>query len=526
MTKTSIDDLDTDDVRDLFGSEIYIRGEEYFENGCVVSIELINSDTIAGIVRGNDDYNVSVSVDDTGDIVCDCSCPCDFDCKHAAALLLKWLSVKGQYARGDKNRRKETLDDMISKKSKEELANILKNIVVKHPEFKALIKVEKREILSKVKALFSQFWDWDEVSTLISELETILEGIKRNEAQWDNELLALMDSCSRVMVKGADNVHDDNGDLSAFLDEWFVVYGRMFSKAKPSAGERKRFVKSIFEMIDEDEYGYDRSYEKALIGMCASNEDIALIKEAILVRTNQNDDYHDDYNDLLLELYDKLGMNDEYIKTAEESGYVDQLVDKLVSLNRLDEALNVCEKWRKSEFSATAENKRIDILRKLGRTGDAKSGLFDMLKKTGDIGYALRLKAECKEEDEWKKYLDEIIALSERSKRFSLLSRIYYNEGDFLGAYKYSESVSDLDYLEKLAKKLGDKNPELACSLFKRLCFGWIKRGSGWPYEKAGKMLAAIKKLDKDGSLFEIAKQDVIKMHKKKYSLMHILEAV
>jgi len=117
----TIKDIKIEDVQNLFDSIIFLRGEEYFEEGCVRSIEPINSVTINGIVSGNQNYNVSVSIDAEGDIICDCWCPCDFNCKHAAALLLKWLSIKDNYNKKLKDIesfKKESINQILAKKSK------------------------------------------------------------------------------------------------------------------------------------------------------------------------------------------------------------------------------------------------------------------------------------------------------------------------------------------------------------------------------------------------------------------------
>src|SRR3989338_9299483 len=120
----SIKDITIEDVQDLFDSIIYLRGEEYFESECVKDIEPVDSSTLTGIVRGNNKYNVTITIDSNEDISCECSCPCDFNCKHAAALLLKWLSVKSGHNKGLKEAeppRKESIKDTLDKKSKEEL---------------------------------------------------------------------------------------------------------------------------------------------------------------------------------------------------------------------------------------------------------------------------------------------------------------------------------------------------------------------------------------------------------------------
>lgn len=521
----SIQQIKIEDVQRLFGSEIYARGEEYFEEGYVKSIEPLNSATIAGIVYGTQKYNVSASIGGEDDIVCKCSCPCDFNCKHAAALLLKWLSVKKNYKtlkNGGRHGR-ESIDEMLSKKSKEELAAILKDIIIKHPELKPLVKVEQGEILQEIIALFSQFWDWNETGGLTSRLDNILEGIRRNKTSWDKDLLREMEMCSAVMAENTGNVHDDNGELGTFVEEWFATYGEVFSKTKPTADEKKVFVMKILDLIKKDDYGFDTCYERALNGMCSTKEDIGIIKEGFKSGRFR---YATDYGDLFLELYDKLGMDKEYLHAAREGGFSEELIDKLVSLNRLEEALEECKKNDKKDFwGTTIEDKKIEILKKLGRKEETNEAIFELLKRTGIFSYFLKLKQECRK-DEWKKYLGEIVAHSKNNKRFDILSRAYYTEGDLKAAYEYSGQVIDYEYLELLAKKLGGGHPELACNLFKRLCFIWIEGGAGWPYKKAGKMLAEIKKLDKKGGFFREAKEEVIAQHKKKYSLMHIVEAV
>lgn len=115
----TIKDVTHDEVHDLFDGAIYFRSEEYFECDSMKSIDPLDSSTITGIVRGNQDYNVTVTIDSEGDIACECSCPCDFNCKHAAALLLKWPSIKDKYdkeIKKAKSRKKESINDILGKK--------------------------------------------------------------------------------------------------------------------------------------------------------------------------------------------------------------------------------------------------------------------------------------------------------------------------------------------------------------------------------------------------------------------------
>jgi tetratricopeptide (TPR) repeat protein len=291
------------------------------------------------------------------------------------------------------------------------------------------------------------------------------------------------------------------------------------------------------ELMRKDEYGLDSSFEKAFIGMCDSEEDIKLIKE--YYKPSQDDEDEDSmyYIDLYLELYDKLGMDEEYVSIAKTEGFSSKLIDKLISLGKLEEALVECNKIKKKnsfENIAFLENinsfydidsKKLEILKKLGKKEEFKKMLLNMVRTDGDINDALRLKKESTKE-EWQIFLKEIISDAKKKDRDSLLSKIYYHENDFKSAYEYSQEIKDLNYLELLAKKLTGAYPLLACEIFKKLCFIWIDSGSGWPYKKAGKMLEAIKKLDKQGKFFNKTKNEIISKHKKKYSLMEVIENV
>jgi uncharacterized Zn finger protein len=527
MATRTIEDLTIDDVHELFDSVIFLRGEEYYDEGCVLLIEPLDPQRIKGIVQGTQKYDVSISIDAEGEITCECSCPCDFNCKHAAAALLKWLSIKKRYKnklQQGKSSSKESLVQLLEKKSKEELIELLKTVIEKHPEFTSLVKIERKEVVSAIKRLFSQYWDWDEVQDLIDQLEAILEGIRRNKQAWNKALLDEMSMCSKMMIKNVENIHDE-GDLSIFLDDWFEIYGELFSTTKPTINEKKEFIRTIVKWIEKDDYGYDSSYEKALVGMSKTEEDITLIKTCLEATESRYPGDKEYYQEFYLELYDKIGMDEKYIEIAEQSGLTSVLIDKLIALNRLDEALKICNENIQEDFSMHLEIKKIEILKKLGKKPELAQGLFNFLEKTGEFNYYLKLKQESPKE-EWKNYLERIITDAKNKRRFDLLSRIYYTEKDFKNAYEYTQDIHDLDYLELLAKKLTTANPELACKLFKRLCFDWITQDAGWPYKKSGKMLEVIKRIDKQGMFFKQTKEEIIREHKKKYSLMEVIERI
>src|SRR5215472_5857602 len=80
-------------LRRLAGAQSYQRGLDYFSHGHVESLEDI-SDGIRAIVRGNQDYAVSLTSDE-GVLDYSCDCPVGSDgafCKHCVAAALAWLN--------------------------------------------------------------------------------------------------------------------------------------------------------------------------------------------------------------------------------------------------------------------------------------------------------------------------------------------------------------------------------------------------------------------------------------------------
>jgi len=532
----TIKDIAKENIEELFNGNIFSRGEEYFEDGLVESMELLDNNTIIGIVVGNERYKVTISLDPEGDIICDCTCPCEFNCKHSAALLLKWLSEKEGFKENKTPLKiedeggtfnKEPIEKIIADKSKEELVTIITEMINRNPELKSLIVLRKNEIVQKIQTIFSRFWDWNEIRELISELELILQGIKKSRHLWGKEILEEIEKASSIIIRRMDSVHDDEGAISDFLEDWYELYGEIFATTTPPKEEKIDFIKKILKLIENDEYGLEESYEKAFLGMCKNLDDVELIQEHYKKDKNVKDEgnfYDGDYYDqFYLELYEKIGANDKFLELSRDKGFLLETIDKLIHLERFEEALKECEKQK--EFSEDIENRKIILLKRFNRNKEAKEILFNLANKTGEIGYAKKLKNECKDE-EWKKYLKKLLDTSKKKNQKEFVSRIYFNEEDYKNAYEYGKDLSDTGYLELLAKKLSKEHANYASQILRRLCFGYISQGSGWPYKKAGQLLKDIKKIDGSGSFYKKTKQEIILKHKKKYSLMEIIEKI
>ena len=310
-----------------------------------------------------------------------------------------------------------------------------------------------------------------------------MEGIKKNKKLWGRELLEEIEKSSNIIIAGVDSVHDDDGALSSFLEDWYETYGGMFSSTNPSKEEKIEFIKKILKLNEKDEYGLESSYEKAFLGMCKNIEDIELIKTYYKHEDPDDEGYYDEF---FLSLYGKIGDNEKFLEFSKDKAFSVARIRKLIQLERFEEALKECEKQK--EFSEEIENMKIELLRKFSRSKELRELLFNLADKTEDMSYVKKLKKECNK-GEWNKYLEKLIANAIKNNWKAFVSRIYFNEEDYKNAYEYSKSMSETDYLERLAKKLSKGHPDYSCQILKKLCFKNIGYGSGWPYKKAGQLL-------------------------------------
>jgi uncharacterized Zn finger protein len=80
-------------IRRLAGMPSYQHGVDYFSHGHVESLEG-HGGRVHGVVRGNQDYTVSLAADE-GVLDYSCDCPVGTDgsfCKHCVAVALAWLN--------------------------------------------------------------------------------------------------------------------------------------------------------------------------------------------------------------------------------------------------------------------------------------------------------------------------------------------------------------------------------------------------------------------------------------------------
>src|ERR1700724_3681813 len=97
-------------IRRLAGPQSYQRGLDYFSHGHVESLEE-REGTVVAIVRGSEDYAVTLAVDE-GVLDYTCDCPVGSDgifCKHCVAAALAWLGRAAGQLKGPRRGKAKAL---------------------------------------------------------------------------------------------------------------------------------------------------------------------------------------------------------------------------------------------------------------------------------------------------------------------------------------------------------------------------------------------------------------------------------
>ena len=161
--------MNIQDFEKSIESKIVLRGREYYNSGCIMSLVYDEDDDewIAEI-SGSDDYTVTVRLSETGDILAtSCSCPYDYGmyCKHQAAVFYSlrksWGETSAIKEKADTKKSSQMkFEDMLKKIEKDELISFLTEHASENKRFKSEFMLrfadkfmDKSDILSYARNL-------------------------------------------------------------------------------------------------------------------------------------------------------------------------------------------------------------------------------------------------------------------------------------------------------------------------------------------------------------------------------------
>ena len=476
------------------------RGYDYYVGGQVDEEYVRKGDTYIFRVEGREAYEVSVELDDSGEIIhAECDCPYDLGpiCKHKAAVFFQLAEIinNGDVKWDAKQSPTELpgIKEVLNKLPKEELIRIIIEIAQKNETLEESLilrysdgtnEQELEQVAKLIRRIVNKYVgrggviQYGQISDYVDEMGGILEKA-RNTA---NSLLALeiIIMVLHEAVEAYQYAYDSDGDIECLVSECFEVMEDLVLGEKFSDSSLKQ---KLFNRLLEDsnDHAYDdwQEFIIDILRLCAEVADTValrlLLKDRIMAYLNNPD--IDEYAAPLLQILHRLivvyGTDAEALQFEEENSahasFREMLIERAKKENNFEKVIALAmEGEKQDDFHAgrTPQWKEIryDAYKKLSLKAE-QAGLAKELLFEGHFEYYQELK-DLNTGDE-KEFYNELKAKLKKDTRWQA-KNMYINlieqEEDTDEIMSYVRE--NPQYIARYADFLKEKYPDEVVALY------------------------------------------------------------
>jgi tetratricopeptide (TPR) repeat protein len=534
-----------DDILKKVGERSFERGRRYFQESAIFNARRQGA-TLKAYCEGSrpEPYSVRVTFGSEGIGEANCSCPVGEGgyCKHVAALLLTWLH------RPEEFREVEELDKALEQRSKAELIALIKQMLLRCPELEVLLEtplpgskrrgrgvVDPETYRRQAAAAFHYGRDcWGVEAHIAQELEAIVaigDGFAAQE-DWASAA-AVYQAVSAEVLANYEMFHDEEGRLGSVVQACVEGLGRCLS----GVGEENRegVLKALFEVyrFDVDFGGAGLGDEVPGIVLKQSTVEerrkvAGWVRAAIPKGGNWSTDWQRRVlGGFLLKLEGDID-DEKFLDICRETGRLGDLVDRLLTLGRLEEAEAEARKANDYELLQIAgilvghghgkvaerlmverskTTKDLRILEWLeshytatNKPAEALSLAQRLFKLQPRLSYYQRIRELAGQLGKWAKLRQELLQMIS-GKEWGLLIDIYLDEGEIevaLEVLKHNQAniqALGASYLIKVARAAEKPHPREAIKLYQQMAEGLIAARGRENYREACGYLRRIRGL-------------------------------
>jgi uncharacterized Zn finger protein len=485
------------DVRNWTDDVYFQRGQNYYKQGAIYD-QRKQGMSLKSKCAGSQApfYRQEVLFSSHGIESAECSCPVGEGghCKHTVALLLTWVNDPDSFQEA------ESLDVVLEKRSKAELISVIKEMLEQEPDLESLLELPLTEADSQplnIKAIRQQAnrafqgadFEWGYAREIKRDLNPLLKlasgYLFRNDAE--NSALVYETIVETILENENAALGDEEGELLGVVYECCEGLGKCLS-AVSNTKQRMELLQVLFSAYQWDTIkiggiGAADNVPEILTSQSTPSErtEIAKWTREIMPKGNSwSDGYHREVLGRLLLDLEADNLDDEaYLKICRQTGRLNDLIDRLLILNRLKETEDAARKAEDYPLFKAIEiftkHKRADLAEKLvierlqtSRDKDVDERLIewlsDRLRGHGDLSSSLELEERlfwkypnlekykqlhklAKQLDRWDVLRIQIIADLEKKQDFDFLITLYLYE---------KEVGLALATLKKLPQRWGD----------------------------------------------------------------------
>lgn len=352
--------LTESDVRRWVGEASFGRGQRYFRQGHILNPRR-QGDTLKARCLGSrpQPYQVEVTLGSGGVVAGGCSCPVGGGghCKHAAALLLTWLHEPDAFLEV------EDLETALNRRSKAELVALIRRMVARYPDLETLLElpvvgeaeaprpVDAEVIRRQASNVFYGigYDDWGAVYGMAQQLHELVEigDDYAGRGSW-RDAATVYQAMAQETLDHYGMMHDEEGELHGVINRCIEGLGECL-KATEDPLQREVLLRALFDVYrwDVDFGGIDMGYQApGIILEQATPEErrqvARWVRDALPTGDSWSDDYHRQrYGGFLLNLEEDWLDDEAFLRICRETRRWRDLVDRLLVLGRVDEAVAV-----------------------------------------------------------------------------------------------------------------------------------------------------------------------------------------
>lgn len=538
-------------IRNLTDSGSFARGQSYYNNGYISSPRRQGMELQAKSLGSTAaSYHVRVVFSQDGIVSTHCSCPIGAACKHVVALLLTWLRESDMFAEV------EELTTLLAQREKDELIALIKRMVDLYPDLEDLLNLPvagaastgkiidpdiiRRRVLNAMPDEYDDYgYGYYETSSNLYPTIQLGEDYLK-EGDWRNAQV-VYSTTAEAVLDSYDDFHDEEGDILSVVNDCVLGLGRSLALANDADG-RLTILRSLFHVYawDMDIGGYGVSDEvPSTILEQANADEKAQIAEWVReqIPTAENNDFSANWRrnalgGFLLDLEADTLDDEAFLRTCRETGRMHELVDRLLVLGRVDEAVSEVEQMDDTALLRTANlfrtHQRDELAQKLvvdrakSSTGDRLIiWLKEFAEEQGDSESALQytsslfdlhpeskryedLKRIAEPTGQWQTMQAEILQRLEERENYLLLTKIYLLEGDIDQALRMlpqSRNTPRLGWYVggnlslEVAAAAATKRPEAAIRLYLEQAERLIGARDRKNYAAAARLLKEVKRI-------------------------------
>lgn len=544
--KESYPDLSIEDIQAWVDPASYRRGESYFRQGAIIEPRQQGMTLKASCLGSSaPSYRVQATLDEDGIADAECSCPVGNGghCKHVAALLLAWLDNPESFA--------QIADTQIAleQRSKPELIALVRQMLRRYPDLEYLLQlpspikstdqtainpaVIRRQVSHAFggsdyewsgRDLFEAARDLDELLNLAGQYleqadhnnaamiyQVVAEEILRHEdlvtGDESDRLGELVDDCVEGLGDCLESINDTNMRQD-ILQVMFNVYLWDIKMGGVVIGD------NVPEILLENA----TTQEKELLAGWIQSELLAM-----------SDWGREVSGGLLLDLQAEKLDDESFLEICRQTGRLKDLVERLLQIGRLDEAISETEKAGDYHLITLADifvqHGHGSLAEQLVHNRSVSSHdtrlttwLKDYAIQQGDLSKALELatrlfwlrpsltdylemKKLAIQIDQWTELRIEMLDKLSQNKQFSLLVEIYLEDAEidlaldtlekarttarYRWEYPYSLEIA-------VAKAAEESRPEQAIQLYLDRIKSLIDRRGRDNYAEAANYLKVV----------------------------------